>query len=372
MSANVKSSNYIPGLDGIRAIAFLMVFGAHALLNFSYYIPATLGVTIFFFLSGYLITTLLRREFAATENIALGNFYLRRVLRIFVPLYLVYATAVFGAHYLHLFPGNLFGFTSVYLYFHNYTIALRAHAFTAPGMELVWSLSVEEHFYLLFPLVYLAMLQRRLSARTQSRWLVAFCVLELLWRTLLTMVIKPAGPWTYVATDARLDSILWGSVLAIRNNPVFEEDRSILPKGRELVCAALALVVLVATLVPRSDLYRGTLRYTLQPLALYAIFSYVMANSASPFARWLEWKPLRYIGWTSYVLYLSHDFILYAIEPPLAAHPIMVAVLGFCLALVFATLMRYTVELPLQRLRSRLARRAASPGGPGVAQERLP
>ncbi|WP_182278301.1 acyltransferase [Granulicella sp. 5B5] len=354
-SAASKPSSYIPGLDGIRAIAFLLVFSAHALLGLSYYIPATLGVTIFFFLSGYLITTLLRREFAATGTIALRDFYLRRVLRIFIPLYIVYALAMLGAHFLtHQSPGNLFGFASVYLYFHNYTIALRAHAFTPPGMELVWSLSVEEHFYLLFPLAYFTMLRRGLSARSQARLLIGFCLLELAWRVVLIAWIKPAGPWTYVATDARLDSILWGSVLAVRNNPAISTDRSILPRNYELLCFLLAVAGLVATLIPRSDLYRGTLRYTLQPLTLYVIFSFLIRHIRHPLARWLEWLPLRYIGWTSYVLYLCHDFFLYAIQPPLAAHPLLVVVFGFAAALGFATLMRYTVEQPVQRLRARL------------------
>src|SRR5512138_1611953 len=83
---------HIPSLDGIRGIAALMVFLSHG--AFPNLIPGGFGVTIFFFLSGHLITTLLRREYAATGSISLRNFYLRRVYRILPPMYLVLTAAV--------------------------------------------------------------------------------------------------------------------------------------------------------------------------------------------------------------------------------------------------------------------------------------
>ena len=85
---NTESSKfYIPSLDGIRAVAAMLVFVSHA--GWSHIIPGGFGVTIFFFLSGYLITTLLRREFEKTGSINFKNFYLRRVYRIFPPLYII-------------------------------------------------------------------------------------------------------------------------------------------------------------------------------------------------------------------------------------------------------------------------------------------
>ena len=359
MTATSKPSTYIPGLDGLRAIAFLLVFGAHSLPDRSYYIPATLGVTIFFFLSGFLITTLLRKELGATGTISLRDFYIRRTLRIFVPLYLVYALTAACAHFmLHESPGNGFGAASVLLFFHNYTIALRAHAFVPEGLEVVWSLAVEEHFYLLFPLVYLTLSRRKVAPRNQTRLLAAFCLLELAWRWANWSLLHHTGGWNYIATDTRLDSILWGSILALRNNPVFANaqphpDKSILPRKHPLAACALAVVVLVATLVPRNFVYRDTLRYTLQALALYVIFSYVVAGTRHPAVRWLEWTPLRYIGWTSYVLYLSHGFLIHCMELLVPGRLWLSSLLGLALALLFATLLRYTLELPLQHLRAR-------------------
>jgi peptidoglycan/LPS O-acetylase OafA/YrhL len=341
-----------------------MVFWKHALPNVTPFIPATLGVTIFFFLSGYLITTLLRRELDATGTISLGSFYLRRTLRIFVPLYLVYGLVTLVCRFLlHTPAGNGFGAASVLLYFHNYTMATHAHAFVPHGMDVVWSLAVEEHFYLLFPLALLAMTRIELKRSTQVKLLLGFCTLELLWRFALATLLhhNQPGGWTYLATDARLDSILWGCVLALTNNPVYLDaptpDSSILPPRLQLLTFFAALTLLVTTLVVPSELYRNTLRYTLQAVALYFIFSYVIANIRHPLVAWLEWKPLRYIGWTSYMLYLSHDFIIRLAERYIPDQLALSSTAAFVVSLAFATLVRYTVELPLQRLRTgRLSR----------------
>ncbi len=374
------TGSYIPGLDGIRAIAFLLVFWAHALPGVSYYIPATLGVTIFFFLSGYLITTLLRREFAATGTVALGDFYLRRALRIFIPLYVVYALSAAFAHFaLHESMGNWKGFFALLFYYYNYTLVLDLKAWVPLGMNVIWSLSVEEHFYLLFPLVYLALVRSRIARATQTRLLVGFCLLELLWRFILIAILHNHHLWTYYATDARLDSILWGSVLALTNNPIFaartchpdpelaegegpaspawittNSDRSIVPSRHQTLAFFAAVLVLVASLFPRSIVYKESMRYTLQALALYVIFSFIIPNIGHWSVRWLEWKPLRYLGWISYVLYLSHDFILNVLTRRWPGHFAFTGPLAFVISLAFATLLRYTLELPLQRLRARL------------------
>ena len=351
------ASSYIPGLDGIRAIAFLLVFWAHGTPGpVSRYIPATLGVTIFFFLSGFLITTLLRKEVARTGTISLRDFYIRRTIRILIPLYIVYAMAVPFAHYiLHGFAGNLRGALSVMFYYYNYSIFLNWNALPPMGLDVVWSLCVEEHFYILFPLVYLTMMRRRISAKRQTQFLLALCGLELVWRYVLLLVLHKNDMWTYAATDARFDSILWGCVLALRNNPVLG-DRSILPRGREKLAFAAAVVGMVCTLLPAGHLYRFTLRYTVQAMCLYTIFSFVIPHIRHWSVSWLEWTPVRYIGWISYILYLSHKLFLEATEQWFPDRLWISAPLGLALAIGFASLMRYSVELPLQKLRGRFRR----------------
>src|SRR5690349_17381573 len=90
-----SSAGHIPSLDGIRAVSFLLVFVGHGLpIRFSRAIPPGFGVTVFFVLSDYLITTLLRIEWDTTGEISLRHFYLRRVLRIFPPFYIVLLLSV--------------------------------------------------------------------------------------------------------------------------------------------------------------------------------------------------------------------------------------------------------------------------------------
>ena len=116
-----KAANLIPSLDGLRAVSFGIVFVAHAGLDKT--VPGGFGVTVFFFLSGFLITTLMRTEFEKSGGVSLRAFYLRRVLRILPPFYLVLtAAAVLTA--LGLLGGELVpnAVAAQFLHYANYWI----------------------------------------------------------------------------------------------------------------------------------------------------------------------------------------------------------------------------------------------------------
>ncbi len=137
----------IPSLDGMRAVSVLMVFFAHAGLD--HFIPGGFGVTIFFFLSGFLITTLLRAEFEKNHVISVKHFWLRRVLRIMPPFYLVLIATVISSA-----PGtlDLFAVLAQFFNFTNYWVIVHGSNAGQPiGTGIFWSLAVEEHFYLIFP-----------------------------------------------------------------------------------------------------------------------------------------------------------------------------------------------------------------------------
>lgn len=142
-----EAAFHIPSLDGIRAISFLIVFVAHAGLN--RLVPGYFGLSLFFFLSGFLITTLLRVEFETTGGISLRQFYLRRVLRIFPPFYLI----LFAAGILTMtgfFVEGSITLTAALaqaLHVTNYYVIIRGWwVGMAPGTSIYWSLAVEEHF----------------------------------------------------------------------------------------------------------------------------------------------------------------------------------------------------------------------------------
>lgn len=351
-SASARSS-YIPGLDGIRAVAFLLVFGAHATPgSISTFIPATLGVTIFFFLSGYLITTLLRAEADRTGTVSLRDFYIRRTLRIFLPLYIAFTLAAVLARFVFgLSPGNRLGWLSMLFYFYNYANVLNWNAIVPPGLTVIWSLAVEEHFYLLFQVAYLALIRRRMSNRKQARILFVLCLAALCWR-LIVYVPLHVKVWTYFATDCRFDSILWGCILALRNNPRFG-DPPLVPQRLRFPSFLCGLLLIGGTLVQKSMLFRETFRYTIQAIGLYLIFFFVLTSISHPSVKWLEWKPVRYLGWISYSLYLIHAFILYLLHHYLPEKLWLTAPAGLALAILYGVLMRHTVELPLQTLRAR-------------------
>jgi peptidoglycan/LPS O-acetylase OafA/YrhL len=355
------SSSYIPALDGLRAIAFSCVFFAHTNgPTFGHYVPATFGVTLFFFLSGYLITTLLRGEAQKTGTIKLKDFYIRRALRILIPMYITFTVAeLMGRVRWHEWILSKRGFYSVLFYVYNYTRMLKPEPILPKGFDLTWSLGVEEHFYLLFPLMYLIMLRKGVKRETQVKALLVLCAIGLAWRTWVSYHGFPEG-WTYYATDCRFDSILLGSLLALWSNPVYDPAPALLAR-RKGVLAGISFVILIGTMglqavhrIPQAAYlrYQDTLRYTLQGVCLYFIFYFAITSTDHWSVRWLENKALRYVGWLSYSLYLIHVSIQRQFDGVIT-NPWLVSPVVFVLSFAYAYTMRHLVELPLQRLRAR-------------------
>jgi len=347
----------IPALDGLRACAFLIVFVAHgSLLQYSVYIPAAFGVMLFFFLSGYLITTILRIEAEQSGTISLRAFYRSRILRIFPPLYITY-----GLFLLLTWTGllwasvNWLGTVSSLGFFYNYAQISGFNVRVPVGMELVWTLCVEEHFYLLFPWLYWWMLRTKTDSKKQVRLLLWICVAVAVWRAIAMLVLGFNGAgglgWIYAATDTRLDSLLFGSILALRNNPICGERIARLDRHPRWTLFAGSFLILL-TMVQRNSGIRETYRYDLQGLGLYLIFYYLLAWPESGPARMLSWKPLRWIGWLSYTLYLVHQTVLRALDHYHPDHSVQNLFVGFVICIVYAMGMRWWVELPLRRLRN--------------------
>src|SRR5262245_57565060 len=142
----------VPSLDGIRAISVLLVVLAHSGFDA---VPGGLGVTIFFFLSGYLITTLMLAEYERSGRISIPMFYARRMLRLMPPLLITLALA-YGLTYFGALPGGITaaGLAAQLLYFANYYSLFVDPGGTIPnGTGILWSLAVEEHFYIVYPLL---------------------------------------------------------------------------------------------------------------------------------------------------------------------------------------------------------------------------
>ncbi len=359
-------SLYIPSLDGIRAISFLLVFFAHAGLGATL-IPGGFGVTIFFLLSGFLITTLLRLEFTRYQRISLGSFYLRRVLRILPPMYvsLLLAMLIYHAGAGHP-PIPIAGTLAQALQVSNYYQIYAVNPLTIPGTGVLWSLAVEEHFYLLFPVFY-AWMCPRFSARRQTFILLGLCAGALAWRCVLHFYLHAELLRTYYASDARFDSILLGCVFAVAANPLTGDPmhERILEHMKWLL--PLSLIALLGGFLVRGDGFRETLRYTLQGLALIPLFVAAIHYQTSPLVRFLNLPFMRFLGVLSYSLYLCHAIFLVTIEGIAGGSSFLTGAISLAAALCFATLVHYGIERPCTRIRKRLSKALkGSAGAPAV------
>jgi peptidoglycan/LPS O-acetylase OafA/YrhL len=345
---------HIASLDGIRAVAALIVFAAHThLQNF---MPGGFGVTIFFFLSGYLITTLLRREYEQTGGISLKAFYLRRVYRIFPPLYLVLGILILLA--LSGVVRNEMSATAVLAqlaHLTNYYL-VAAGSDSAPVVPYTvpfWSLAVEEHFYLLFPFALLLLLRKNPLPRVALA-LAAVCGFVLLWRCVLVLGFDVGSYYVYNATDTRLDSLLFGCLLGLWCNPALDPAPAKVGERSWIVLCVLAIGLLLVSFLYRSTAFRDTLRYSLQGIALFPLFYCAVRYHRWPIFAWLDSRPMRGLGLISYTFYLSHEASIELAGKLLGDHGPARALAGFALAVAFSAACYVLVERRFARLRRKL------------------
>lgn len=340
----------IASLDGWRAVAIAIVFLSHAGLG--KIIPGGLGVTIFFFLSGYLITTLLLREFAHAATINIRHFYLRRALRLTPPLLLVLTATYLLTHY-GIFTGHATwaGFFAQLFYFANYyTLFFDAGQALPQGTGVFWSLAVEEHFYFFFPALFL-LLMRKAERRRIPLYLAAACAAFLAWRYWLVVGQSAPMERTYYATDTRIDSILYGCILATL--PLSQGLRAVLQRPRVRIAAVAAgMGLLLLTLVVRDDVFRETLRYSLQGIALIPLFYYSVTHPRSFPFRLLNLRWVQRVGIYSYSIYLSHEVLLSNVDW-VSANPALNIAAALAFSLLFAVLVDRFVDTPLRAVRAR-------------------
>lgn len=353
----INGNKHIPSLNGIRALAVLLVFFSHA--GFEDVVPGGLGVTIFFFLSGYLITTLLTHEYNSTGTISIKNFYIRRLYRLFPPLYIVIALVLL----LVTMKGNisqisLTGLLSQILHYSNYYIIFVGKEGLLPGLGILWSLAVEEHFYVFFPL-FLLFFSNKTTKHKIAVLIALIIALVISWRIVLVVnfdILNLRSPdylYTYYATDTRFDSILYGCLMALICNPVHS---AIDERSNNLIKVGMVVGIglILFTLLYREPIFRETIRYTIQGIAMFPIFYYVITQSESIIYKLLNCKPLAFIGKISYTFYLSHFVLIYLAQDIFGNTLLVKTVIGMILTLLFSTLMYYFIEKRFASLRKKL------------------
>jgi peptidoglycan/LPS O-acetylase OafA/YrhL len=342
-------SSKIPSLDGVRAISFLIVFAAHSGLD--WIVPGRLGVNIFFLLSGYLITTLMIRERAKSGWISLKLFYARRALRIFPPMYSIASATLLYLWFSHQMAGiTAGGLCSQLFYYQNYWY----HGGLIPGLGPLWSLAVEEHFYLFFPPLMLLFLDRwRMNYSQIAKALIWICVAILVWRCVVVAYMPEGLRWARDQSDTRADSILFGCVLACLEQTGACE-RMFTRRRLERYVLPVCLLTLLVTVAARNVVFRETLRYTLQALSLAPMLYYVVHMPETVVGRVLNTRILGRLGILSYSLYLLHATVLLEMNRLLHAK-VLAAIVAFVVAVILSEATHILVERPTERLRKRFA-----------------
>jgi peptidoglycan/LPS O-acetylase OafA/YrhL len=344
------NSGYLPSLDGLRAIAIGLVVIAH--IGLGYIVPGGFGVTVFFFISGFLITRLLFAEYKKNGRISISSFYKRRILRLAPAL-----MTVIIAESLIYYAENGFvvwaEILSAVFYSYNYYKLFFGHQMEPLGS--LWSLAVEEHYYFVFPFIFSRNVQ---EVSRFVRYVFLACSIVLLWRLILVYnleILKTLPYYPYSATDCRIDSILFGALLAL----AIEDGPTCAKIIRPLMTwpwFVTGFAMLLAALVIRNEEFRETTRYTIQGLALIPIFACSLFGNQFGIVRaCLEIKPLVWMGKISYSLYLWHFPVQYLFLDFFPDSSLGVKMLT-CLPamLIVSSMSYYFVEQPFVGLRRRL------------------
>jgi len=347
-------SEVIPSLDGIRAISVLIVVLGHSGLEAL--VPGGLGVTIFFFLSGYLISTLMLAENERTGGINILRFYARRMFRLMPPLLISLAIA-YGLTFAGLLPGGITnaGLAAQLLYFANYYGLFFDPGNTIPdGTGILWSLAVEEHFYIFYPLFMTLLLGSAFRPRTIGALLGIGCVVVLAWRIHLVLSPDFVSDRTYYASDTRIDSIIYGCILAVVINPVRQVHRADTISAGQWAILATAAGTLLLTLLYRDPTFRETIRYSLQGLALMPLFYFAVRFSDNRLFRPLNLPWAITLGTYSYAIYLIHYVVIKLIAanaPAIAAKSFILFPTALLISIAFAAAIDRFVDRYFRQLR---------------------
>ncbi len=345
-----KSSDYVPTLDGWRAVAIAMVMFSHvrlpgqALSQIAVY--GALGVHLFLAISGFLITDRLLQEEQNRGRIRLGSFYLRRVFRI-LPAAFVYLAVVGVLGAARLIPMDGGQLLSSALFWRNYFVEPAAQSWYTGHF---WSLAVEEHFYLLWPGLLVVLGTRR------ARWAApALACAFAVWRGLDThygwlAAIDPAWKDLVGRSDYRMDALLWGCAAAfVWNAPAL---RSWLADRGRAAYGLIAISAMALLLIFEPPGYIAALAMLMPvPLILTA------ADPASWIGRVFERRGMRWFGRISYSVYLWQMLFLPAYGLPVSLGIAQQFPLNVALAVGIASISYYAIEQPCRSLGRTLAQR---------------
>ena len=359
-----NKSKYLPSIDSLRALAVLAVIIYHVDVN---YLPGGfLGVDLFFVLSGYLISSLIIKEFRKTGTVNLYNFYIRRARRL---LPAVYFMITVGLVVMVLFNEVLLRKSHLdaifgYIYSSNWWyIFHKLDYFDSFGAQSpfkhLWSLAIEEQFYMIFPLLFLLVNRKKKSKDGTYKlnknflYVVLGLILVSLIAHILLFDINNISR-IYFGTDTRAFSLLVGVVGAIlypmeRLHAKVTPQQNMIYSVVSLVSIATLITVMIYTSEYNTLLYRGGFLLVVI-LGLIVIIS--SGKQHTLMSRLLSFKPIVFIGKISYSLYLWHFPVLVLTTPvsEIGNPNIIFVILRVILTFILATASYVFVETPIRKL----------------------
>lgn len=309
---NQPIRRYMPGLDGLRALSVLAVIAYH--LDLKWAQGGLLGVGIFFVLSGYLITDQILLEWKTYRRLSLMDFWLRRIRRLlpamicmlgFVAVWLIGSDPPLFQALKGEFLSSLFYVNNWYLIFHEVSYF---ESFGPPSpIGHLWSLSIEEQFYLVWPIVLVIGIKLAPRRGKLMLWLLAGAAVSAL---AMAVIYEPGTDPSrvYYGTDTRAFALLIGAALAVIW-PSWKLNGAISTSARSLldVSGSLGLVILMILIFGTNKLddwlYRGGFLFI---ALLTAAITAVLVHPASRLGKIMGCEPLKWIGKRSYSLYIWH------------------------------------------------------------------
>lgn len=353
-----KKRRYITGLDGIRAIAVIMVLAYH--LKLALFKSGFLGVTVFFVLSGYLITGILISEVEEEGTIDLKNFWLRRIRRLVPAVMSMAVVIIFVSAVVNriIFTKGCKDFLASVLRFNNWwQIFNKVSYFEAAGVPSpfthCWSLAIETQFYLIYPLILLGiykLVKSRGEGRAKRGLLFAGVTLLLALISVILMIVlfdpQQDASRVYYGTDTRAFSLLFGALLAILWEYRMVPRRLSASVNMVLgsVSFAVLLVMTIAINGSSNFWYRGGQFFG---TILTVLMVYAVSGRKTWLSRFLSNPVLKWIGDRSYSIYLWHYPIILLISKGIKASW-WITLIEIVLSVVLAELSYRFIETPIR------------------------
>ncbi len=301
----IKPGSYLPYLDGLRGLAIVAVLWFHTYT--SWFRGGFIGVDVFFVLSGFLITSLLIKEWDRSGRVNLPHFYARRALRLLpavIVFLLVYLLVIAIARPAVLVQSS-WNAVIVLFYSANWARVLGQPLY---GLGHCWSLSIEEQFYLLWPVLFVGVM--RAPARWRAGIVTGLAIALAVWRA-IALLHGSTNNRLYNGLDTHGDGLLIGCALAFLTAGRERVELAAGHKGRSILAAAVAIGLLATSLIAREDKPASTWW-----MALIGFFAVAIASAfvvwdlrtrpGSVMRRITEWRPLVLLGRISYGVYLWH------------------------------------------------------------------